>query len=593
MSRRNVSVSPAAGPWRSSGLRRLIRLWRSFPGCAPPGIGVLGVMVRHARAVCGVALALSLLAAGVARSQDTTSAEAPTVAPFDLVLRGGMLVDGTADATFPGPIGDVAIDAGRIVAIGDLTDRPGVWEIDCGGLVVCPGFIDLHNHSDRPIVAAETRSGVNYLTQGCTTIVTGNCGGGVTEVGEYYDQIDRFGAGTNVAHLIPHGSIRRIAMGGSKDRSPTDEELGRMRSLAAAGMRDGAWGMSTGLIYTPGSYARTDELVAVAEIVSGHGGIYASHMRDEGPGLLEAVEETLRIGREAGLPVHISHFKARGQDAWGLVRLAAKLVEQAQGRGQKVTADQYPYVASSTSLDAYVLPPWSRAGGRREMLRRLDDPQDGPKIRDYMRTSLERWRDGATLQIATYSPRPDWVGKTLDRIAADEGLDVVDQVMRVVRGGSASVVNFAMSEDDVRFIMRIPWVATASDGRSLLPSADRPHPRSFGTFTRKLGHYAVRERVVSLAAAIHSSSGLPAEVLGLTDRGTLTVGHPADVVVFDPQAIIDRATFEHPHRYSEGVRHVFVNGTAAVIDGHPTGALAGRALRAASRETAEVPAAGD
>ncbi len=516
-----------------------------------------------------LSIACSLATAGVLPAQESASVEA------DVLLQGGILVDGSDQASYPDRVGDVAIQDGKIVAVGEVNAPDARWVIDCSGLVIAPGFIDLHNHSDRPIVAAETRGCVNYLTQGCTTIVTGNCGGGVTDVGDYYEKIDHHGAGTNVVHLVPHGSIRRRAMGGSKDRRPTGDERQKMRELTAQGMRDGAWGMSTGLIYTPGSYAETEELIEVSRVVAEHEGIYVSHMRDEGPGLLTSIEETLQIGRDAELPVHISHFKGRGQDAWGLVRLAAQMVEDARGEGQVVTADQYPYIASSTSLDAYVLPSWSRAGGRSALLKRLEDDEDGPRIRDYMASALETWRDGATLQIAQYSPEPSWAGQRLDQIAADEQVDVVDLVMRIVRGGRASVVNFAMSEEDVRFIMQLPWVATASDGRSLLPSADRPHPRSFGTFPRKVGHYAVQEQVISMDEAIRSGSGLPAEVLGLSDRGYLRSGQWADVIVFDPARVQDRATFEEPHRYSEGMVHVFVNGTAAVVDGHPTGALAG------------------
>ncbi len=506
-------------------------------------------------------------------------ADEATTVRADVLLRGGTVIDGGQPTGDPSRVADVAIRGDEIVSVGDGETVDADWVIDCEGLVIAPGFIDLHNHSDRQVTEPATRGCVNYLTQGCTTIVTGNCGGGVTDVGDYYDQIDRRGAGVNVAHLVPHGSIRRVAMEGSKDRRPTDDELSRLRELADRGMREGAWGMSTGLIYTPGSYAETEELIEVARAVAGQGGIYVSHMRDEGPGLLRSVEETLRIGREASLPVHISHFKARGEQAWGLVRLAAEMVNEAREAGQVVTADQYPYIAASTSLDAYVLPGWSRAGSRGDLLRRLDDPDDGPKIRDYTTQALESWRGGATLQIARYEPEPGWSGRTLDRIAVDEGVDVVDLVFRIVRGGTASVVNFAMSEDDVRFIMGIPWVATASDGRSLLPSSDRPHPRSFGTFTRKLGHYAVREQVVSLEQAVFSGAGLPAEILGLTDRGLLRPGQRADVIVFDPDRVIDNATFEAPFRHSDGIVHVLVNGTPAVHDGTPTGALAGRSLR--------------
>ena len=523
-------------------------------------------------------------------AQDASAVQDSSAIRADILLQGAMLLDGGDQPSNGDRVGDVAIRDGKIVAVGQVHAPDAVWVIDCSGLVVAPGFIDLHNHSDGPIVAPETRGCVNYLMQGCTTIVTGNCGGGVTGVGEYYRKIDLNGAGANVVHLIPHGSVRRSAMGGSKDRRPDEGELAKMRELTEQGMLDGAWGISTGLIYTPGSYAETEELIEVSRVVAEHGGIYVSHMRDEGPGLLTSVEETLQIGREAELPVHISHFKGRGEDSWGLVRLAARMVDEAREQGQIVTADQYPYIASSTSLDAYLLPTWARAGGRRDLLRRLDDPQDGQRIRDYMQEALETWRGGATLQIARYSPQPNWAGRTLDRIAVDEQIEVLELALQIVRGGSASVVNFAMSEDDVRFIMQIPWVATASDGRAMLPSAERPHPRSFGTFSRKLGHYAVQEKVVTLEHAVRSGSGLPAEILGLSDRGYLRPGQWADVIVFDPSRVRDRATFEEPFRYSEGMIHVFVNGVPAIFDGHPTGALPGRAIRHVSSAAEEEAA---
>jgi N-acyl-D-aspartate/D-glutamate deacylase len=416
------------------------------------------------------------------------------------------------------------------------------------------------------------------LVQGCTTVVTGNCGGGPVDAAAYYKAIEEHGAGTNVVHLLPHGSLRNTVIG-LANRPATREELEKMRELARQAMQDGVWGMSTGLIYVPGSYADTDELVAIAEVVGAHGGIYASHMRNEGTELLASVEELLEIGRRAQLPVHVSHFKSRGRDNWGLIRQAAHLVEQARQNGQRVTADQYPYIASSTGLVAIVIPAAARAGGQEQLVERLDSEEHGPSIRAHIADVLREADEGERIRIARYAPRPEWVGRNLKQIAESEGVTPVELCVQIAKGGNATVVNFSMSEEDVRFAMQIPWVATASDGRAEIPNPDRPHPRFYGTFARKIGYYSLREQVLPLEQAVYSSSGLPAEILGLPDRGLLKRDHFADIVVFDPATYVDTATFDDPHRYAVGVRHVFVNGSPVVIDGHPTGALAGRVVR--------------
>jgi len=470
---------------------------------------------------------------------------------------------------------DVAIRDGRIVAVGDMEVGVIGQTIDCAGRVISPGFIDLHSHSDEPIVDPDTRANVNYLTQGCTTVVTGNCGGGRVDVAEYFEQIDSAGAGTNVIHLIPHGSLRSQVFGIAR-RTPSADELAQMKSLADQGMREGAWGMSTGLIYAPGTYAETDELVEVASVVGRHGGIYASHIRSENTGLIDAVREAIEIGRRAELPVHVSHIKASGKSAWGGLRVAASIIEEARNEGLVVTADQYPYIASSTSLEAMMIPSWAREGGSKALIERFDDEEIGSKLRNEMADERETRN---RIVIATFRKRPDWVGKDLETIAEAEGISVVEVVERIVRAGGAAAISYGMNEDEVRLAMQLPWVATASDGSSKIPSADRPHPRSFGTFARKIGHYASRENVITLAAAIRSCSGLPADILGLKDRGYVRVGYVADLAVFDPKALIDNATFDDPYRYSTGMEYVFVSGKPAIYHASPTGLLAGIALR--------------
>ena len=493
----------------------------------------------------------------------------------DILLVGGELYLGDGA---PPTTGDVAIKGDKIVAVGQFERGEIDHVIDCAGLIVSPGFIDLHNHSDRTILNSRTRSATNYLTQGCTTIVTGNCGSGPIDTRAYYERLDELGAGVNVAHLLPQGSLRGEVMGNER-RKATEEELSKMRELADAAMAGGAWGMSSGLIYVPSSYADTEELIEIAKVVARHGGIYASHIRGEGTGLLDSIDEALRIGRDAEVAVHVSHFKSSGKDAWGLVRTAAQMIESAREAGQRVTADQYPYTASSTSLSATCIPTWARAGTDSQVIERLtSDGDEGRRARAAIQDKLELTDNGHRIQIASFRPRPDWAGKRLDEIAAAEGTDTLALVLDIERQGGASIVNHGINEQDVRFVMTLPWVATASDGSSRIPSGDVPHPRSYGTFTRKLGHYAVREGALPLAQAIRSCTGLPADVLGMSDRGYLRAGAMADVVVWNKDRMIDTATFTEPHGYSEGVAYVFVNGVPAIAHG-VTGALAGRALR--------------
>ncbi len=493
----------------------------------------------------------------------------------DILLRNGTLIDGTGR---PAYVGDVGLRAGEIVAVGKFDTQSIGKTIDCTGLVVVPGFIDLHNHSDGEIVAPKTRACVNYLMQGCTTIVTGNCGSGPVDTGAYYKQMEQLGVGVNVAHLLPQGSLRREAMG-LDQRDATVEELERMRVLADKAMQDGAWGMSSGLIYVPSSYANTDELVEVAKVVGKYGGIYASHIRNENLDLLTSINEALEIGKRSGCAVHVSHFKASGQDAWGLVRAGAQVIESARQKGQKVTADQYPYAASSTSLEATVIPTWARAGGEKKLLERLSNAEQRTKILNEIDRKLRLADGGARIKIARYSKNPRWAGKSIAEIATERQVPPIDIVLEITEQGGASIVNFGMDEQDVRFVMTLPWVATASDGRAFLPGSDVPHPRSYGTFSRKIGFYAQREKQLSVEQAIYSASGLPADILGLANRGRLTVGLAADVVVYDPAAYVDTATYDNPHRYSAGIRFVLVNGDLAVTDGIPTGTLSGKVLR--------------
>ncbi len=493
----------------------------------------------------------------------------------DIVLRGATLHDGTGK---PAVKGDLAIKGDRITGVGSFEVKGRPREVDAAGLVVAPGFIDLHSHSDTPITEKATRNNVNFITQGVTTVVTGNCGMGPVDVAGYCKKLDANKAGTNVAHQIPHNALRRQVMGEAK-RLPTTDELEKMKALVDRGMSDGAWGLATGLYYTPGSYADTNELVELSKVVAGHGGLYASHIRDEGVGLLASIAEVLVIGQKAGLPVHVSHMKAYSRPAWGLAADAVALIESARRKGQAVTADQYPYTASSTSLAADVIPAVFRAGSQKEILARLDDPEQGPRMRRAMEQQIKVCDDGRALRIARYAKKPAWQGKTLAAVAAAEKKTPLEIVIEVERNGGAQIVNFSMKEEDVRLIMRRPWVATASDGSAMAKNDTVPHPRNYGTFPRKLAHYALAEKLMPLEQAVRSATGLPADILKLPERGYLRPGYFADVVVLDPKTLRDTATFDSPHQYATGVVHLFVNGVPAIEDAKPTGKLAGKALR--------------
>ena len=493
----------------------------------------------------------------------------------DFVLRGGTVVDGTGA---PRLRGDLAVKGDRIIAVGTFEVSPKTRIVSVDGLIVAPGFIDLHNHSDDPIVKPATRANLNYQSQGVTTIVTGNCGGGALSVAKYLDTIDSNGAGTNVVHLVPLGSVRESVMG-TAERKPTPDELKAMRNLVERGMKAGAWGVSSGLIYMPGRYADIAELVALSKVAAGHGGIYASHIRDEGAGLLASINEAIAIGEGANLPVHISHLKAMGKANWGLVRAACARIEEARKAGRKVTADQYPYIASSTSLSAMVIPHWALQGNKEDFARIADDPTRGRRLREEIQADLETRDGGESIRIARYSPKASRVGRDLAAIARSESTTPVEIVIDIQCNGGAQAISFGMSEEDVREVMKHDFVATASDGSSHLPNkGDQPHPRAYGTFPRKI-RYALDDHIVTLEQAVRSCTGLPASILRIPDRGVIRTGAIADLVVLDPNVFRDVATFEQPTRYTNGVKYLYVNGVAAIENGKITRVSPGRALR--------------
>ena len=522
--------------------------------------------------------AFSWLILAVITAQPNASASGvATKLEADFVIRDVALYDGTGGE----PIrGDLAVRGERIVGVGSLPEIAGSPRlIDGTHLVAAPGFIDLHNHSDSPITKAATRLNQNFLTQGVTTIVTGNCGGGREDVAAYLQELDQFGAGTNVVHLIPQGSLREAVMGNQK-RPATPDELEEMKRRAALAMQAGAWGMSSGLIYVPSKYADQQELTELARVVAKYGGLYASHIRNEGVQLLEAIEEALQIGRDAKCAVHLSHFKASGQAAWGLAAEGLRKVQAARDAGERVTADQYPYIASSTSLAAMVVPDEYRELSRfREA---LQTPAQAARLKAEIERAIEVRSGGATLFVASYKHQPAWQGRDLATLAKQEQKSPFELVVEIQTNGGASMVHFGMEEGEVRLIMRQPFVATASDGGAKVPDDTVPHPRNYGTFPRKIGLYAIEGQQLTLAAAIRSCSGLPADILGMQDRGYLRSGHIADIVLFDPKTFREMATYEKPHQYATGVQYLFVNGQLAIDRGEVTGRLAGRPLRSAA-----------
>ncbi len=504
------------------------------------------------------------------------SAQAPSV---DILITGGTLVDGTGAAPRRA---DVGIRGDRIVFVGSARAariRPR-RTIDAHGLIVAPGFIDPHTHTLADLDDPRRRANLPYLMQGVTTVVTNNDGGGTLSIGGTFDRWGRDGIGTNAALYVGEGSVRGAVMGMSPN-APTAAQLDSMRAIVRAGMRDGALGLSTGLYYAPGSYASTDEIIALARVASASGGIYDSHLRDESSytvGLIGAVNEALRIGREARIPIHISHIKALGTDVWGQSDSVVALIRAARAAGLEVTADQYPYLASGTSVEAALVPRWAEAGGRDSLRARVNDAATRARMAAEMERNLAR-RGGAGALLITATRDSSILGKTLGQVAAARRTTPIDAALQIVLAGDAGVASFNMKESDLRTFMTQPFVMTGSDGSA-------GHPRKYGTFPRKFRLYVHDTPLLTLAQMIHVSSGLTAQALRIAGRGTIAQGNFADVIAFDSAAYRDLATYEHPTLLATGMRYVVVNGVVAIDSGRYTGALAGRPLRHATAASA-------
>ncbi|MEX0974492.1 MAG: D-aminoacylase [Bacillota bacterium] len=541
-----------------------------------------------------------------------------------ILVTNGNVIDGTGNPWYNA---DVLIENGRVSLIGasllsradqvarpelDLTGKVSAGEIDvidARGRYVTPGFIDIHSHSDLPLFVDGTAQ--SYVRQGVTTQVVGNCGGWScplhgearvhaereanrygfkgtlpwTTVSEYMDVLQSQGVSMNVAVLVGHGSIR-AAVSGFSDRPLTEDEMQGCEGYLAEAMEQGAVGMSTGLYYAPGSYATKEEIVRLCEIVRSYDGIHTSHIRDESDyniGLMAALDEVIDIGRQSGVKTEISHLKCLGPRMWGKSGEVLAKVEAARSEGLDVTADQYPYVASGSSITGALIPRWAQEGTHSDMVARLKDPAIRAKMKREVEQNLVRRGGADRLKMTIYLPDPSMNGLSLADAASRMKMDPAEAALTLLEESDAPFVSFVMDENDVRMIMQAPWVMTGSDGWALADSGPlgqgQPHPRSFGSFVRVLAKYALRDGVLRLEDAVRKMTSLPANRLGLTDRGLLKVGMRADVVVFNPKTINDEATFEDPKRYPSGIEQVIVNGVRVVVDGAHTGRKPGTVLR--------------
>ena len=500
---------------------------------------------------------------------------------YDLLIAGGTVIDGSGAARYRA---DVAITGERIALVSRDPIAPATARrtIDATGLIVSPGFIDLHAHIEGLLRLPDAES---HVRQGVTTALGGPDGGGPWPFAAYLDSAQALGVGMNVAYLVGHNTIRRTVMQ-LADRDPSAGELDQMRGMVAQAMREGAFGLSTGLRYLPGTFSKTDEVVALSQVAADSGGIYTSHLREEGLGVIDGVAEAIEIGRRTGIIVVLTHHKVIGKQMWGQSVRTLGMVDSARTAGVDVRIDQYPYTATSTGIGVLV-PTWALAGGDSAFDRRLKDPALRDSISRGIVQLLLTDRGGgdlARVQFAGVSWQRSLEGRTLQDWAVERGLSPTPQtgaqlVIEAVQRGGASAIYHVLDEADVERIMRHPQTMIASDGRLARPGDGHPHPRAYGTFPRVLGRYVRERHVLTLEGAIHKMTGMPAATLKLTDRGALRAGARADVTIFDANTVADLATFQEPHQYPTGIPYVVVNGTVAVDGGRFTGARAGRVLR--------------
>ncbi len=498
----------------------------------------------------------------------------------DYLLKGGQVYLGDGSQSIRN---DVAIKNDEIIFIGAKSSHiKAKTVVDAGGLVIAPGFIDVHTHSlvDLQSVEKVERQNDNHRLQGVTSVFNGNDGDGKPEILELSKSMQTAGIGINTALYVGHNAVRKQVMGNAA-RVPTPEELADMKKLVGEAMDDGALGLSTGLFYVPGSFSDTDEVVELAKIASAKGGIFDSHIRDESTyniGLKAAIEEVLEIGRRADIPVHFAHIKALGVDVWGKSVPVIKMINKARADGLKVTADQYPWLASSTSLSAALIPQEIKAGGNEVYLARLNNPDLRDKLLIDVAENLRR-RGGAdkVLIINGQIGRPEWIGKTLKELATQNNISAVEMAIEIARKGNAKIASFNMNEDDVINFMSQSWVMTSSDG-------GEGHPRKYASFSKKYDAYVKQKNIMPLETFLYRSSGFAADTFKLCGRGYIKTGYKADIVVFDPETFAPMADFQNPDVLSQGVAYLFVNGKLAVNEGISQPVLPGKILKPCAEE---------
>lgn len=501
--------------------------------------------------------------------------------PYDILIVNGAVIDGTGNAIKQL---DIAINNDEIVEIGDLRSKTAGRIIDASGLTVSPGFIDIHTHLDPILKHSNCES---HIRQGVTTSLGGPDGSSPWPFGQFLDTLSKVGVGMNIAYLVGHNTVRRNVMN-LENRKPTDEELSEMKSQIDRAMDEGAFGISTGLKYLPGSFSKVEEVIALSKVAALKGGIYTSHLREEGLGLLPAVDEAIEISNQANIPVVLTHHKVVGKPMWGKSEVTLFKVDSARTKGLNILIDQYPYNASYTGI-SILIPSWARAGGNKEFVKRLSNPILRDSIKAGIVFNIINDRGGndlSRIQFAKVNWNVNLEGKTLKNWCEQKGLEPTiengaELVIEAQKNGGASCVFFAMHEEDVAHIMSHDQTMIASDGRLVAPGEGHPHPRWYGTFPRVLGHYVRNEKILSLENAIYKMTSLPAKTLGLKNRGRIAKGMKADITIFNSETIIDNATFDNPHQYPEGINFVLVNGQIAVDNNQFMNIKAGVVLRKA------------
>ncbi|MBC7848701.1 MAG: D-aminoacylase [Chitinophagaceae bacterium] len=497
---------------------------------------------------------------------------------YDLLILNGRIVDGTGNSWY---YADLGIKGDKIVAIGKLANKTATKTIDAKGLIVAPGFIDVHGHIEGGIIGRPSAD--NYIFDGVTTVVTGNCGGSASDITEFFRRVDSVKPSINVATLIGHNTVRAAIMG-RDNKQPTAAEQQKMEELVERFMKEGAVGLSTGLIYVPGTYAKTEEVIGLAKAATKYDGIYASHIRNEESGVADAIEEALNIGRQANIPVQISHFKVGGKSNWGRSKETVAMIERARKDGWDVTIDQYPYTASSTNLGVR-LPNWAIAGTQDSINSRINNPTLRKQIIQEMLAEIRRYKfkNYGFAVVASYGADSSYNGKSISDInklmgRKPKATQEAETILDMIGKGGAQMVYHSMNEDDVRYIMKYPFNMTGADAGVPTPGRGMPHPRAYGTNSRILAKYVREEKIISLEEAIRRMTSLAAQKFRLKDRGLLKEGMSADIVIFDEMAVADKATFDNPHQYSIGFKFIIVNGQLTVDNSSTTGVRGGRVL---------------